>query len=73
MAVSKSVIINFNGLIFDRWGELIYEWDNIKDGWDGYINGTKAQNGVYIYKIRAQAECASKIGELIVGTVTLIK
>lgn len=30
---------HFNLKIFDRWGELVFETDNIEEGWDGTING----------------------------------
>lgn len=42
-----------NMLIFNRWGELIYETDNIEVGWNGLIGSsqTEAAQGVYVYKI----------------------
>jgi gliding motility-associated-like protein len=36
--------------IFNRWGELIFETDDIKQGWDGYYKGKLCENGVYIWK-----------------------
>ncbi len=50
----KGVEINeFNMMIFDRWGELIFSSDDITKGWDGRANnGDKiAEQGVYVYKI----------------------
>ena len=35
--------------IFDRWGEIIFQKEN--GGWDGTLNGTKVQDGVYSYFI----------------------
>jgi len=41
-------------LIFDRWGNLIYEENNTPlqsmIGWDGTSNGKKLNNGIYIYQ-----------------------
>ncbi len=37
--------------IFDRWGKIVYESDNIYEYWDGKINGSKAPEGAYSYKI----------------------
>lgn len=42
--------------IYSRWGELVFEGQNIMsnsntEGWDGYFNDLKAQQGVYVYKI----------------------
>lgn len=71
--VSNSVVTNFKGLIFNRWGELIYEWDDIAEGWDGYINGTLSQIDVYVYKITAQTECEKKPSGARIGTVSIIR
>jgi gliding motility-associated-like protein len=40
-------------LIFDRWGGLVFESHNLEYGWDGsYSNkGFKVQDGVYTWKI----------------------
>lgn len=38
--------------IFNRWGVLIYESDDVHKGWDGYYaNGTLADQGVYVWKV----------------------
>ena len=39
--------------IYDRWGQLICEYNNLDGYWDGYVKGELAHNGVYIYNIRA--------------------
>lgn len=46
-------ISEFKMMIFDRWGELIFETENLQEGWDGTANnGSKtSQTGVYVYKI----------------------
>jgi len=36
--------------IFNRWGQMIFQSNNIDRGWDGYINGELAPQGTYIYK-----------------------
>jgi gliding motility-associated-like protein len=50
-----SEIQEFKMMIFDRWGEMIYQTDNIQDGWDGRANngGKIAESGVYVYRITA--------------------
>ena len=35
--------------IFNRWGELVYETKNIKDGWDGRYKGTPVQSHTLIW------------------------
>lgn len=38
-------------MIFDRWGELIFETSDPDEGWDGTVNGQKAKPDTYVYKI----------------------
>jgi gliding motility-associated-like protein len=38
-------------LIFDRWGEILFESHNTEVGWDGTYNGSVVQDGTYIWKI----------------------
>jgi gliding motility-associated-like protein len=35
--------------IYDRWGEKLFETNDIKKGWDGYNKGKKLDQGVYGY------------------------
>lgn len=37
--------------IFNRWGDLILNTNNIEQGWDGKIKGANAPNDVYVYKL----------------------
>ena len=39
----------FSIQIFNQWGEIIFEEDNLF--WDGKINGNLCQNGTYAYNI----------------------
>jgi gliding motility-associated-like protein len=44
----------FSMSIFNRWGQLIFETNNIDGrGWDGRFNGKDQPTGVYIYRIKA--------------------
>jgi gliding motility-associated-like protein len=38
-------------MIYNRWGEKLYETSNIHKGWDGTYRGNPVQQGVYVYKI----------------------
>ncbi len=54
---AKGAEINeFKMMIFNRWGELIFETDNIYQGWNGTANGGSeiSQTGVYVYKINVK-------------------
>ncbi len=41
-------------LIYSRWGDLIYETDDIDAPWDGRMNGELVQEGVYVYYISVE-------------------
>lgn len=41
-------------MIFNRWGELIYESSDPDKEWDGTVNGEKVKSDVYVYKIRVK-------------------
>lgn len=44
-------ILEFEMMIFDRWGELIFTSNDLSYGWNGMYRGEKSQIGVYTYKI----------------------
>ncbi|MBI3511105.1 MAG: gliding motility-associated C-terminal domain-containing protein [Bacteroidetes bacterium] len=46
-------VSDFHMMMFDRWGEMIYETSDMNAGWDGTARGGKeiSQEGVYVYKI----------------------
>lgn len=47
-------ISEFYGQIFNRWGEVIFEWSNIGGGWDGRtLAGKEIEAGTYFYIISA--------------------
>ncbi|MBX2948675.1 MAG: gliding motility-associated C-terminal domain-containing protein [Crocinitomicaceae bacterium] len=41
-------------LIFNRWGECIFESHNVEIGWDGTYNGKMAQDGTYTWNIEVR-------------------
>jgi large repetitive protein len=60
-------------LIFDRWGDLIFESHDYNKSWDGRANGGKkvAQMDVYVYKITL-TDCLGEQHKYL-GHVTLVK
>jgi gliding motility-associated-like protein len=42
---------NYRFLIFDRWGEIVFQTNQINDGWKGFYQGIVAPSGVYIYQL----------------------
>jgi len=57
--------------IYDRWGNFVYETDQVSEGWDGTHDGTRAQDDVYIYHIKAEGLDGKLYNRS--GDVTLIK
>lgn len=40
--------------IFNRWGQLIYSWNDLDGSWDGTYLGNPAQQDVYVWKLKAR-------------------
>ncbi|HAP01339.1 MAG TPA: hypothetical protein DCQ93_05375 [Bacteroidetes bacterium] len=69
--VYGSGIESLNLKVFDRWGEMVFESNNIESGWDGSFKGFQLNTGVYVY-------CATIIfqngkTEILKGDVSLLK
>jgi len=47
-------ITQIDMLIFDRWGEKIWEGHQLDDSWDGTYKGKLVENDVYVYKIKVR-------------------
>lgn len=48
-------IVEFHATIYNRWGQKIYEWDDVRgDGWDGKFNGRDVKQGVYYVLVKAK-------------------
>lgn len=68
-------ISEFNMQIFDRWGILIFESNDLTMQWDGYIHEEKAPTGVYVYKISAKGQSDDGNSKKLIsetGKVTLV-
>ena len=57
--------------IYNRWGELLFETNNINQGWDGYYRGKPAPQDAYVWKLKGEYVNGQKFSR--VGDVTLIK
>lgn len=42
---------NFQMIIYNRWGQSIFQTTDPGAGWDGTINGDRAPQGPYVYKV----------------------
>ncbi len=60
--------------IFNRWGNKIYEFDNLSEGWVGKtFGGNEAEEGVYFYKVTFDFFGDEKDDEIFQGHITLIR
>ncbi len=63
---------DYSFMIFDRWGLLIYQTDNINNSWDGTYKGQNSQVDTYVWKLKAKDKFNGKdVNEM--GHVNLLK
>lgn len=73
--IYKPVIMgveDYNFYIFNRWGQLIYQTNDINAGWDGTFKGKESPMDVYVWKCDFK-NVVSKQNEYHVGHVTLVR
>lgn len=61
----------FNLMIFNRWGELIFETNDLFKGWDGTYKSTDSPIGTYVWKIDLTE--VSGDSRQVIGHVNLIR
>ncbi|HMC96468.1 MAG TPA: gliding motility-associated C-terminal domain-containing protein, partial [Flavobacteriales bacterium] len=59
--------------IFDRWGELIWTTDDVHVTWDGQVDGTLVQDGVYVWKIHYHDLMDHRKSAELTGHVVVLK
>jgi gliding motility-associated-like protein len=67
-----SWIRDYEFLIFNRWGELIFESERPGHGWDGNYKGSLVQDGVYAWKLIYKDQRTNKVAEIF-GHVTVLR
>jgi gliding motility-associated-like protein len=63
---------DYSLLIFNRWGEVIFESHDTTIGWDGTYNGKYAQDGSYTWKIEFK-EITSDKRRMEIGHVNMLR
>jgi gliding motility-associated-like protein len=66
-----SGVVEFQLRIFNRWGELIFETFDVKQGWDGYYRGQLCQQDVYIWQASLKLNNGKTFNKT--GDVTLLR
>lgn len=70
--MNPACIENFEFILFDRWGEKVFESSKITNSWDGKFNGKELDNAVFVYQLKMKLvnETTETIKK---GNVTIIK
>ncbi|MCX6191607.1 MAG: gliding motility-associated C-terminal domain-containing protein [Flavobacteriia bacterium] len=55
---------SYHLVLYNRWGECVFESFSTNQGWDGYYGGIKVEQGTYSYLIQFFDKKASKIMQL---------
>ena len=48
LRVSFSSVITFKATVYNRWGNLLFQWSDPSKGWDGRVNGKFVPTGAYL-------------------------
>ena len=52
----KMLTSSFNGdyelMVFNRWGQMVFKSNDPKAAWDGQFNGAVVEKGTYDYSVR---------------------
>ncbi|MFA5574175.1 MAG: gliding motility-associated C-terminal domain-containing protein [Brumimicrobium sp.] len=64
-------IVEIDFKIYNRYGQLVYETDDISDSWDGTYNGESLNQGVFFWTLKYKLLDESNHSKS--GSVTLIK
>ncbi|WP_207496124.1 gliding motility-associated C-terminal domain-containing protein [Aridibaculum aurantiacum] len=63
-------VSNFNMMIYDRWGNIVFSTTDPSKCWDGRYKGVAAATAAYVYQINAVTNCGPVFRK---GTVVLIR
>jgi len=47
LKIAFTSLITFKASIYNRWGNLLFQWNDPSKGWDGRVNGKFVPTGVY--------------------------
>jgi gliding motility-associated-like protein len=75
ICLKQGGISDFHMMVYNRWGQLLFESHEIDEGWDGTFNNSLLAPGVYIYKITFKVELDFGVFENVVlkGPLTLLR
>ncbi|HXB13810.1 MAG TPA: gliding motility-associated C-terminal domain-containing protein, partial [Bacteroidia bacterium] len=69
--VKSPCIKSMDFMIYDRWGNRVFESNNVNNGWDGMYNGQPMNTGTYVYYLDASMLDGSAIKKH--GNISLVR
>ncbi len=67
-------LLSFDIQIYNRWGQLLFESNDIAIGWDGNHNNITSEVGTYVYLVVYEVDTFEGPAEYtLTGTVTLLR
>jgi len=69
--VRGTCIASMDFIVFDRWGNKVFESQNINDGWDGTYKGQAMNTATYVWSLKATLRDGTSIERK--GDVTLVR
>jgi gliding motility-associated-like protein len=69
--VTNCIFEDYEFLIFDRWGQLIFKTSNQMEKWDGKISGSYCMDGAYVYRVNYKFR--SQQPKSTTGSIMLLK
>ncbi len=69
---SQDSYIDYHFKVFDRWGDLVFQSDNIHEAWNGSYRGREASVGVYVWTLTYENILCGTI-EQSKGNVTVVR
>ncbi|MFP4556407.1 MAG: PKD domain-containing protein [Bacteroidales bacterium] len=64
-------VIEYKLMIFNRWGQQIFQSDDVNVGWDGYYNGQLSAQDVYVWRAIGKFSDGSSFDKR--GNVSLLR
>ncbi|MEM6841122.1 MAG: gliding motility-associated C-terminal domain-containing protein [Bacteroidota bacterium] len=49
--------------VFNRWGELLFQTNQLEAGWDGTYRGGKAPEGTYLYQVQVRDQLGNQFNQ----------
>ena len=63
---------DYTFIVFNRWGQQLFETSDPAEGWDGYYNGTICPGNCYVYKIILRDDVVDSL-KVYTGIFTLVR